>query len=75
MHDTEGWKSLETSMRNLQSLLESIGTDIYRFDLSGVLAVIVKSIEHLNRFVRETAYLLINAIFITSKGVLAKDQD
>jgi hypothetical protein len=29
MHDSEGWKTLETSMRNLQALLESVGTHIY----------------------------------------------
>ena len=34
MHDTEGWKSLETSMRNLQCLIEAIGTHLYAFDLS-----------------------------------------
>jgi hypothetical protein len=70
MHDSEGWKTLETSMRNLQDLLESVGTHIYSFDLDGVLEVIRKSIKHLNRFVREIAYFVINAIFATSKGVL-----
>ena len=34
MHDSEGWKSLETSMRNLQHLIEAIGTHLYAFDLS-----------------------------------------
>ena len=29
MHDSEGWKSLETSMRNLQNLIEAIGTHLY----------------------------------------------
>lgn len=37
--------------------------------------VIIKSIEHLNRFVREIAYFVINAILSTSKGVLDKDHD
>ena len=75
MHDTEGWKSLETSMRNLQDLLESIGTEIYQFDLSGVLQVIKKSIDHLNRFVREIAYFVIDAILKSSKGVLIQSEN
>jgi len=29
MHDTEGWKSLETSMRIMQNIIESIGTKLY----------------------------------------------
>ena len=69
MHDTEGWKSLETSMRNLQNIIEGIGTHLYAFDLSQVLDVIEKAIAHLNRFVREIAYFVVNAIFTTSIGV------
>jgi len=29
MHDTEGWKSLETSMRILQNIVEAIGNNLY----------------------------------------------
>ena len=69
MHDSEGWKSLETSMRNLQNLIEAIGTDLYTFDLSVILDVIERAIAHLNRFVREISYFVINAIFETSVGI------
>lgn len=69
MHDSEGWKSLETSMRNLQNLIEAIGTHLYAFDLSIILEVIEKSIAHLNRFVREISYFVINAILETSVGI------
>lgn len=69
MHDSEGWKSLETSMRNLQNLIEAIGPDLYTFDLSVILEVIEKSIAHLNRFVREISYFVINAILETSVGI------
>ena len=69
MHDTEGWKSLETSMRNLQYLIEAIGTHLYGFELTQILEVIVKANAHLNRFVREIAFFVINAIFETSVGV------
>jgi len=69
MHDSEGWKSLETSMRNLQNLIEAIGTHLYAFDLSVILQVIDRSIAHLNRFVREISYFVVNAIFETSLGI------
>ena len=73
MHDSEGWKSLETSMRNLQNLIEAIGTHLYSFDLSIILEVIEKSIAHLNRFVREISYFVINAILETSVGIETTD--
>lgn len=69
MHDSEGWKSLETSMRNLQNLIEGIGTHVYSFDLQKILKVIGQAIAHLNRFVREIAYFVVNAIFVASAGV------
>ena len=69
MHDSEGWKSLETSMRNLQNLIEAIGTHLYSFNLNGILEVIERSIAHLNRFVREISYFVINAIMETSVGI------
>ena len=56
-------------MRNLQNLIEAIGTHLYAFDLSVILEVIEKSIEHLNRFVREISYFVIHAILETSVGV------
>lgn len=69
-HDTEGWKTLETSMSILQNIIEGIGTRLYMFDLDPILKVIVRSVNHLNRFVREISYKVTNAIFETSKGVL-----
>lgn len=35
-----------------------------------MLEVVKKAIKHLNRFVREIAYFVINAIFVASKTVL-----
>lgn len=37
MHDTEGWKSLETSMRILQNIIEAIGVRLFSFDLQRVI--------------------------------------
>ena len=36
-HDTEGWKSLETSMRILQNIIEAVGTRLYDFNLDRIL--------------------------------------
>jgi hypothetical protein len=70
-HDTEGWKSLETSMRILQNIVEAIGSRLYDFDLGRVLNCIKKGVDHINRFVREIAYFMINAVFVASANVLS----
>jgi hypothetical protein len=70
MHDTEGWKSLETSMRILQNLIEAIGVKLYSFELDRILHCIEKGVNHINRFVREISYFVINAVFVASALVL-----
>lgn len=70
MHDTEGWKSLETSMRVLQNIIEAVGTKLYDFELDRILSCIIKGVDHINRFVREISYFVLNAIFIASKEIL-----
>jgi hypothetical protein len=70
MHDTEGWKSLETSMRIMQNVIEAVGVNLYEFDLSRILGCIIKGVDHINRFVREISYFVIGAIFIASSQVL-----
>ena len=42
---------------------------MYSFDLQQILKVIESAIAHLNRFVREIAYFVVNAIFVASAGV------
>lgn len=70
MHDTEGWKSLETSMRILQGIIEAIGTKLYGFELDRILDCILKGVDHINRFVREISYFVLNAIFAASKEII-----
>jgi hypothetical protein len=69
-HDTEGWKSLETSMRILQNIIEAIGPNLYDFELDRILVCIKKGVDHINRFVREISYFVIHAIFETSARIL-----
>ena len=70
MHDTEGWKSLETSMRILQHCIEAIGVRLYAFDMNRIIVCIQKGVKHINRFVREISYFVLNGIFVASKHVL-----
>ena len=70
MHDTEGWKSLETSMRILQNIIEAVGTRLYDFNLDRILKNILKGVDHINRFVREISYFVLNAIFAASKEII-----
>jgi hypothetical protein len=72
MHDTEGWKSLETSMRILQNIIEAIGTKLYDFELDRILVCIKKGVDHINRFVREISYFVIKAIFDTSAQIFSQ---
>lgn len=44
MHDTEGWKSLDTSINCLKSLIEAVGDNIFNFDIAEILVIIVKSV-------------------------------
>jgi len=50
-------------------LIEGIGTHLYSFDLQQILKVVERAIAHLNRFVREIAYFVVNAVFVASVGV------
>ena len=72
-HDTEGWKSLETSMRVLQNIIEAMGPKLYDFDLQRILLCIVKGVDHINRFVREISYFVMQAIFQTSAEILRNE--
>ncbi|CAI2359487.1 unnamed protein product [Moneuplotes crassus] len=67
MHDTEGWKSLETSMRLLQKMIEALGTDFLIFDFKEVTELLLKAANHLNRFVREISYFVVESLYKISE--------
>jgi hypothetical protein len=67
MHDTEGWKSLDTSLNCLKNLIEATGKNIFTLEYSELLLLIVKSAQHINRFVREIALQIINVLFEAAK--------
>ena len=70
-HDTAGWKSLETSMKALQSVVEGCGLHFFSYMNKELLCLIFESLKHTNRFVRETAYYLCASI--VRFGVLSQE--
>ncbi|XP_064405972.1 uncharacterized protein LOC135351009 [Halichondria panicea] len=61
-HDTAGWKALETYMLALKHAVRGCGPSFQPFITSELLELIFTTLEHTNRFVRETAFKLIAAI-------------
>ena len=58
LHDTAGWRNLETSVKCLQSLINGCGdSPSFHEEIDQTLLdLIFTSLQHQNRFVRETAY-------------------
>lgn len=62
-------------MRILQNIIEAIGVRLYGFELDRILQCIIKGVDHINRFVREISYFVINAIFLTSAKIMAEKSE
>eukprot|EP00954_Amorphochlora_amoebiformis_P020109 1336982-Amorphochlora_amoeboformis.AAC.1 len=56
MHDTEGWKSLETSFNALKCIITGTKGAFSRFVDDNFLALLEVASMHTNRFVREITY-------------------
>lgn len=63
-HDTEGWKSLETSFAVLEKVLGGCRGLVKVPEL--LVLLIFQSVSHLNRFVRETSFFIVGTICRTS---------
>lgn len=74
MHDTEGWKSLETSMKIMQCIIEAIGNHLFAFQVERVIHIVSQGVNHINRFVREISYFVIKAIFEASKDIFQHEK-
>ncbi|KAL4237616.1 hypothetical protein ACF0H5_002330 [Mactra antiquata] len=70
-HDTAGWKSLETWMKCLQSMIEGLGHHFNQFVDQELLDLIFRALTHTNRFVRETGYYVCSSI--VECGVVQED--
>nr|KAG5714484.1 hypothetical protein BaRGS_006930 [Batillaria attramentaria] len=68
-HDTAGWKSLETYMKCLQSVIGGCGYAFNQFVDQELLDLIFSTLTHTNRFVRETGFYVCSSLV----GCGAKD--
>ena len=63
MHDTEGWKSLETCMKALQRMCEALGPSLFEEVAShDFVQFLLGTLSHTNRFVRETGFFTVASI-------------
>ena len=61
-HDTAGWKCLETSMKSLQAVIEGCGERFHEFISQALLKLVFDTLNHTNRFVRETGFYVCAAL-------------
>jgi len=72
-HDTAGWKNLETSMKCLQHMVEGCGTE-FRCEFNAeLLELITTTLNHTNRFVRETGYYVCTTLISACSEVASGD--
>ncbi|KAH9503018.1 hypothetical protein Btru_072633 [Bulinus truncatus] len=62
LHDTAGWKSLETYMKCLQSVILGCGYRFNDYVDQELLDLIFEALMHTNRFVRETGFYVCGAL-------------
>eukprot|EP00775_Hariotina_reticulata_P005826 gene5826-6067_t len=76
-HGTEGWKCLETSMKAMQQLMEGTGQQVAPFITDDLLELLIRSVRHPNRYVRETAHFTIATLCEALEGprLLGAGQD
>ena len=61
-HDTAGWKCLETSMKGLQAVIQGCGEYFLQFLNFDLLNLVFETLNHTNRFVRETGYYVCSSL-------------
>ncbi|KAL8583744.1 hypothetical protein ACOMHN_000365 [Nucella lapillus] len=61
-HDTAGWKSLETYMKCLQSMIGGCGYAFNEFVDQDLLDLVFSALTHTNRFVRETGFYVCSSL-------------
>lgn len=66
-HDTAGWKNLESSMKCLEYMVEGCGSGFLPYITPDLVELIVTSLKHTNRFVRETGYNTLTSFLRTGK--------
>lgn len=67
-HTTEGWKALESSVRCLHRVMAGAGAAFAPHATPELRELLYGCFNHMNRFVRETAYLALAAMCAALKG-------
>eukprot|EP00892_Ulva_mutabilis_P004621 jgi/Ulvmu1/2530/UM138_0035.1 len=68
-HTTEGWKALESSVRALHHVAAGAGASFAPHATPEVRGVLYDCFNHMNRFVRETAFLAAAAVCAALRGL------
>lgn len=63
LHDTEGWRSLETSMAALEAMMQGCGAAFSPRIDTELLELLSSCCTHTNRFVREHAFSALKNVF------------
>eukprot|EP01083_Nonionella_stella_P034913 95445_1 len=61
-HDTEGWKCLFSAMKTIERMIVGLGKRFEAEVTKELLALLNKSTQHINRFIREVTYYSYAAI-------------
>jgi hypothetical protein len=67
-HATEGWKALESSVRCLHRVMSGAGVAFAPHATPELRTLLYSCFDHMNRFVRETAYLALEALCSALRG-------
>lgn len=63
LHDTEGWRTLETSMGALEAMMQGCGATFSPRVDAEMLGLLAECARHTNRFVREYAFFAYKDVF------------
>jgi len=63
LHDTEGWRSLETSMGALEAMMQGCGEAFTPYIDESMLDLMQECSRHTNRFVREYTYFALKNVY------------
>ena len=62
LHDTEGWRALDTSFRCLLSIMQGLGGVFASCINARLTSLVAKALQHTNRYVRETAFYVLGTV-------------
>lgn len=67
-HDTEGWKCLYSAFKTVEQCVRGSGSEFTLEPSDKLFELMVRTTKHVNRFVRECAFELVDAICISCES-------